>query len=464
MDQIKVVLKWIKDQHFWLLTVLAVVLGLVGWQQGQSHLASETEANKRAIESEFSSARNIGGKSFLANENVNQAQLEQNRVLAAKVLDLWSQLYQRQTEEVLKWPTQLRPSFRKDVAKLRFGDAIISDYRENYFNYIKKRFKDLPEIIGAEVVEDDSSSYGRGQWGRGADQFADEMDMSPAGRSLTGEMASDDFLVIWHDQEVVREQLTWSERPSSLAIWVTQENLWVYETLLKAIAATNEAAQSDRYRNAAVRDIWALQVGQNVPRKTSANRIYTPTSSTEAGFGMSVEGNDMMDYMNSSDYGGSEGDGLYSDFEMYGGAAGGDGSEKSLLLTSRYVDETGQPMPAPLDEGFSFGTEYKRLPVRLELKMDQRYLSRLITELANAPLQIEVEEVRIDPSGDAGGGRGGSRGRRSRNSGNSGEVQAFGQEPHVRERVIIQGLVYIFYPPDQDILTVSPDETDLAEL
>ena len=58
----------------------------------------------------------------------------------------------------------------------------------------------------------------------------------------------------------------------------------------------------------------------------------------------------------------------------------------------------------------AFGNEFKRLPVRMQLWMDQRWLPQLISECANAPLQVEVQEVRINPADDGSGGGGGGRG------------------------------------------------------
>ena len=109
--------------------------------------------------------------------------------------------------------------------------------------------------------------------------------------------------------------------------------------------------------------------------------------------------------------------------------------EKSFLLSFRYLDAEGKPVslggggggdpsmsldattpepatPAtPLDLT-AFGVEYKRLPVRMTLQMDQRWLTHLISECANQPLQVEVQEVRINASdiGTSSGGEGGGRG------------------------------------------------------
>ena len=95
--------------------------------------------------------------------------------------------------------------------------------------------------------------------------------------------------------------------------------------------------------------------------------------------------------------------------------------EKAYLLSGRYLDAEGKPIPfggggaarsgrpaapapaadpaaagQPLDLTV-FGQEYKRLPVRMALRMDQRWLPRLIAECASQPLQVEVQEVRINP-------------------------------------------------------------------
>ena len=64
-------------------------------------------------------------------------------------------------------------------------------------------------------------------------------------------------------------------------------------------------------------------------------------------------------------------------------------------------------MPIPFDGNLAnvrsaFGKDIKRLPVRLVIKMDWKSLSYLIAQCANQPLQIEVQEVRINPV-DGGG-------------------------------------------------------------
>jgi hypothetical protein len=77
-------------------------------------------------------------------------------------------------------------------------------------------------------------------------------------------------------------------------------------------------------------------------------------------------------------------------------------------------------------------------------------LPNLITECANAPLQVEVTEVRINPSESAlgGGGMGGGFGGRGGGGGGvvGGQEMAPEAEPYMKS-IVIQGIIYIFNPP-----------------
>jgi hypothetical protein len=169
--------------------------------------------------------------------------------------------------------------------------------------------------------------------------------------------------------------------------------------------------------------------------------------------------------------------------------------ERGFLLTGRYLDIDGKPIvaaggmdpaavadptmapdptiPAVAPTPSEFGTEYKRLPVRMTLKMDQRWLTRLLSECANQPLQIEVQEVRINPAGglggEGGGGGGYGGGRGYDGGGGMGAsvfpertgVQTFPAQPHIVD-VVIQGVIYIFNAPNPDVLQTPQEEPQVA--
>jgi hypothetical protein len=108
-----------------------------------------------------------------------------------------------------------------------------------------------------------------------------------------------------------------------------------------------------------------------------------------------------------------------------------------------------------------FGVEYKRLPVRLQLQMDVKSLSYLIAQCANQPLQIEVQEVRINPADSGGVGSGRSREMGPRTSVSrlgaglgAGSTDVFSMNPNLA-RVVIQGVIYIFNEPSADLIKAA---------
>lgn len=472
MDQLRVAMTWLKEQHFWVLSVLATIVSVVCWFLASGAVDEQFTANRSKIKSAINSVNNLKNQPFHPNPTVNDGQRTEIEKLAGKVETVWSQLHDRQQEEVLKWPEQLDSKasgnadrFLLHIAGKGFGDFIGNKFRERYGDYIKNRFPDLPAIIQAMKLEDR-----RGGSRGGTGEFAGE---GPGMMTGEEELEEQDYLVIWEDQQTVRDQLNYPGTPSSMRIWVTQEDLWVYETLLRAIAATNEKAGADRYTNAAVRNIYQFQVGAEAAKGARTDqRIYRPEGDAAAAGGGGFEGG--FDETGGGGFSPGLGDGLGEGFET-GGLSGEDGDESQQLLAGRYVNADGTPVPAPAPgQPMNFGAaEYKRLPVRLTLKMDQRWLHFLIAALANAPLQVEVDEVRLNPvSADSGSGDAvGFRPKRLRalelagkgaasgfDSGSSrGDVSAFPREPHIAN-VILRGTVFIFNEPDSNVLSVDGQE------
>jgi hypothetical protein len=103
----------------------------------------------------------------------------------------------------------------------------------------------------------------------------------------------------------------------------------------------------------------------------------------------------------------------------------------------------------------------------------------LIAECANQPLQVEVKEVRINPRGFSsgsgggysafgGGGRGGYEGGGFGGGGSAANlfpertgIQAFPAQPNLAN-VVIQGVIYIFNPPNPEVLKTGDDSQQLA--
>lgn len=491
MDQIKVALAWMAKHHFWLLSGMVVLLSGLAWWMAAGDLMERKKTNLEKINGAFGQQDQIAARSYHANESVNAQQLTQIEAMADETEAIWQELYDRQRKDVLKWPAQLPSGFLREIDGKQFGDEISLDRRAQYTDYIVRRFPDLPEIINANELDEDATGGGGG-FSRGGGFGGGEFGGGGGGFGRTQEVELDedgnpievDYTVFWseEDQQRIRSELDWPTTQSHWRIWVTQEDLWVYETMLRAIAATNEAKGSDRVSNAAISYIGALQVGRDAAKESrTPGRIKRLENA-----GSLLSGGEFGESMDRSGGGerGMPGEGMGEGLD-FGGAGGGDGQlppaeEKAFRLSGRYIDSEGLPVPItpdeqPLEPG-AFGQEVKRLPVRMALKMDIRWLTMLMTQLANADLQIKVTEVRvgIDPSasgggfsGERGGGRGGGFGgeRGFGGFGGGGGVEnilVFNRKPFDKT-VVIQGVVLIFNPPEKAVLRGEGDGASADE-
>ena len=491
MDQLRTALVWLKRHHFWVLCGLVAIIAVGSWAKASGKLSTLFTQNQTAIKGEFGNVKKLRDDPFHPNEDVNTKQQEQTKKQAADVAKLWEQLYNRQREHVLEWPSELSKDFRDYVDKLQFGAEIRPDLRNHYQNYIENHFPTLPKQIDARPVDPNTIAGGPGgEFGRGGPVGGE----SAVGAA--GQLPDDnDYICLWSpaDQAVVRDELNFREQPTSLKIWVTQENLWVYHTLLDVIAKTNRAANATRMSNAAVQEIGELAVGLRAGKGSRAPGRLAVRPAVPAAAGVGPEG---APGGPAGPGGGPEGGGMRGgEFSPgmgergMGGPGGGamtEEQEKSFLLWGRYLGPDGKPIPfggggaatpgeaaapppaaeppaagQPLDLTI-FGQEYKRLPVRMALRMDQRWLPRLIAECASEPLQVEVQEVRVNPPAGIGStnGAGPGGGFRGGEGGPGGNANVFPDEPAVQPfptqpemvNVIIQGTIYIFNKPNPAIL------------
>jgi hypothetical protein len=460
MDKVRVFLNIMWQQRFWVLSVVGTLACLICWMMAASKLQAEFKADKTAIEGKFSDMTAIISKPVHGNEAVNARESKEASIIAKSVKDLWQKLYDHQRKEVLHWPTKvLGDDFGRDIEKLSFGQDISStDYRIRYLNYIKNRFDSLVEMVNAQKMPEIDSAIGAPESARMTMPVVDPNDP----------LAQPNYWVLWLDQGALQGKLTFQSTPTSKQIWVTQEDLWVYETLLKAINNVNKERGTTRPDNAAIRIIQYLQVGREAADASLAQgNILMPAAAAaaggEAGPGMGAEPG-MRGEMGPGMPGGPEGQGSQS--------------IDAALLQRRYVDAEGKP----IEDGSTVtgqGQEYRRLPVRMLLMMDQKWLPRMLVECANAPLPIEVKRLRINPEKSAAGfsmettggpgmGPGMGMGRSpeaAMMSRGPAPMMAGGGEFSSMQlpsdlstaglaTVEIQGLVYIFNPPDPAMLSV----------
>lgn len=445
MDQVRVILKLLWRERFWVLSVVGIVLALVCWFFSSGDLDQQFASRKQAIEGKFNEMKNLTRENPLPNENVIEGNREQARQQSKNVLAVWKQLYDRQREEVLFWPKDsLKPEFIEEIEKLKFGEKFppkeANNMQSHYSNYIGSRFDGLLKIVKALKSEGGSNRFsGGGRRSHYGEEFdgGDFESPRPTSTGTDAEQEDEDYLVQWLDQGNLREKLAFTGKPSAIQIWVTQEDLWVFETLLNVIAKTNEARGATRPDNTAVRVIVALEVGRDA---AAASR---EKASILMPLGAPVDG------------GMREGETrVYSEVDSSIPMSREVGPEGVLvsdeaIMAYRYLDPEGNPYP-----GEPGDREYRRLPIRMRLMMDQRYLSQLLVECADAALPVEVKQVRVNPDA-SGTGFGGSQYSSTRSSFRG--VEDMGSDANLAD-VEIRGVVYIYNEPDESVFELLGDE------
>ena len=432
MDQVKTIALAVWQQRFWVLSVIGILIAVYCWNSATTELAAKFSSNQSVIKGKFSDITNINSESFHPNDSVNQAVLKQVDLQKNMVGKLWNDLYQQQKNEVLFWP-ELGNNFAQRMGEKRFNDDIELDLREQYSNYIKKQFDKLRGIVKASDLSTMRGGRTRPR------QFGYEVEAP--GATSTTEEPIEDYLVDWLDQATLKEQLSFenSATPSSVKVWVTQEDIWVYTTLLNVIANTNKRQGATRPDNTAIRRIIELQVGKEAgTANLETQAIYIPTESGEAGFNEATT---------------AEPPPMPGQMAEFGGSADSDES----ILDMRYLDETGAPLTGGSGE---FGREYRKLPIRMVLMMDQRLIPQVLVECANAPLPIEVTRLCVNKMKSIATGFS----ERSPMASNR-QINSFGgnfENTRNLSTIEFQGIVLIYQPPDESYLPEEAAEEEVA--
>jgi hypothetical protein len=458
MDQLKTILGHLKKQHFWVLAGLVLLLSLTGWYLASTQLAEEYATNKGKIENEFNELRQIVSQTNHPNEKFEAGTNVLTANLTKDVQKAWTLVYADQKAKVLKWPTALGDDFLEWIEAASPTDDIPIDYRDMYLNYVKEEFPRLLQIVDARPFWDHDDEESGGAEG----SRRPRMEALAPNRRNRPVAQKKDYTVIWEakNQRAIDEALDFGEGiPDSTAVRFCQENLWVYHALLNAIAQVNEGATGNH--NAKIKEIVALNIGREASMMMLESLASGRIVGSHEGMGAGMGGMPM----------GMTGG------EMPAGAAGGapggigegmmpDGTERAsnMLDDKRYVDEKGIPLPS----GTAGPAEFKRMPIQMQLVMDQREIARLLVALADSALPVEIRQLRINakmsgvlrqPHRQFGyGNEGGSSAQGSR----GGPVamrrdKAFEdsmQYPYDLP-VELTGIIYIFNPPDKSLIVAG---------
>ena len=115
--------------------------------------------------------KGLKSQPYHPNDTINNRQIEETKKQSEEVAKIWQQLYDRQRENVLEWPSALSQQFRDTVEKLNFGDPITPpSLLGDYQNYAERYYPELPKIVGARPLREDEmgSAGGFGSYGAAA--------------------------------------------------------------------------------------------------------------------------------------------------------------------------------------------------------------------------------------------------------------------------------------------------------
>jgi len=408
MDQLQVALSVLKKQYFWVVSALILLVALGSWYKATGDLAQRYEQRKSKVEGYFSSLQTIVSEPKHPNEAVIQGIVDKTERLRKEVYKAWEILYLDQ-----KAKNQLSPKLPqrfRDYWEAAGPDAELPrDLREDYQIFIVDHIPKLFDMVGVrrpaarqQEGEQPAAPGGARAGAMEVDQFEG---VGTAGRA--GEREAPDVqmvgIVDWPDHEQLMQRFFWESVPSTLRVRMAQEDLWVYEALLRVIKNTNEGATT--YENAAVKRINAIQIGQEAlgaaPKKrgtgASGGPLF-PTTSAAGGFPVTVDGNTDVDQFSAgASMPTTAGAPSTGTLGMPAAPQSAADAERAELLDGRYVDEEGNPLRLqPGQEKIEHPyAEFKMMPIRLELVMDQRKIRRLLAECANSSMPIEVKRLSI---------------------------------------------------------------------
>ena len=383
----------IKKHHFWLLAVICMISGLVGWSMASKSLSAAYTQKKANIEKAFSGLKSISDTNPFPNGKWKEGIAKLTGDERQQVRKAWDQLYNEQ-KRMLKWPTVLGDDFLKKIEQIPPEAEIERDYCISYATNIQQEIPNLLAIIKAtpEVLTTDAGG-----------------NKAPAKKSDDGASR-----VEWADQVQVQKLLDWKGvAPPSAEVWLAQEDLWVYASVLTIISKIN----ADRYVLPIPR-IESLSIGSKaaaaLARGMGPGHIQVAEQAASGG---------------RDDGQSAAGAGRVSDAEPAAPAAD----------EGRYVDADGKPLAG----GGAAKGEFKRMPVFMKLAIDQREIPKLLVECANSPLPVEIRQLRINSSKGAA-----SSSKSTDKTGNMGTTGGAGEAESHTVPLELAGIIYIYNKPD----------------
>ena len=522
MEKVKAIGYTVFIKHlFWTLSVVVILMGLAGWFMSSGKLKGDYDKNHDQVTQTKGTIDTINNKSEgqIFNQTSHDGMKAMNAQRRLDVYSTWNDKYAKQRSEVLVWPqgpgelSKKFVSFIEDKLKGRPIEEleVLTDgtdhlpfrLREEYRNVIKELLPKLAQMINAQWnpqgTGGGSSFGGRGEGGFGGGGIGGGGFGSrpPVPTTPGAEIKpANEYVVYWDPGDQGAIQSTHfgfadaEELPTTPEILYSMEDYWVLKALMQIIARTNTDEENGPAllpHQAAIREINSIRIGASA--ENNLGKIYAVAPAAGAAAegvppgvppGTPPGATSVPPAMTSS------GEGMMSVEGAPGTTPAGPDP-----IAGRYVDNKSY-LPLAAEEVRSAATSgtpekaylavAKRMPVRMQVKMDQRKLNKFLIECGNADLMLEVKQVRINPNAPDIFGLSGSSGRAAA-GGNFGGGSAFGGGRRVGEGrfggegvqvgsdskypwdvdVEVYGIIYIFNPPSLKRLEDKLEPEEIAK-
>ncbi len=368
MEKFRAFLEVLKKFHFWVLCGLIFLLSFVSWFLATSGQAKQFLVRKGQIENQRSVVDRIAKNSeHPSAKYIQQIRDLESGPLTKQVANASSRLYLEQLnhndlprlftddkdQEGFKTAFEKIRAPMEDIEKLPPSQQLDDFYRSRYRNHIVEYFPKLFDRIELRtVVEDKDVPAANGQ---------------PTKKTIG--------IVIWDDAKKKSDSVLarLPNNPTTLDIMVAQEDLWVYDTLLKVVRNTNNVgSDQDHYQKPAshkvarIKKILAMDIGKDAVQSwNKCERSLFNLPAEVGGTGAEVH---IAPPIPTAP------------------------TDRNSLLVGRYVDDKGKPILDPSQQPYG---EFRMMPINLKVIIEQKEIPRLLAECANSAMRIDVRAVRI---------------------------------------------------------------------
>ncbi len=328
MDQLKQFMAQAAKHQFWIISGLAVILGVVGFFLTSSTLGKLYTDQATALDQRYSDITTVRSSLATHPNDTTKAKMD---VIISSVRDdveaAWKLQYERQSK-LLVWPEEALVNKRLIDKLKRYNPIetsllhpeepkdIVKTEREAYAIYFADQLPKIVKIIGTEWVgkANDNAAGGMGGMGMGGMGMGmggmgmgDGMGMGGAGDGGMGMgmggsegmgsgmgmgmgagMLQSKDLVFWpkaSQDELINSLRLWrGNAPNVYEILYTQENMWILEGIMRIIAKTNEGAKANFQTS--IKEIEFIRIGK--PAVGRAGTIDSPMASGGMGMGMGM--------------------------------------------------------------------------------------------------------------------------------------------------------------------------------